>query len=289
MNDGLAIATRPHAEAHGGIAAQATDRSAPAALRLERVSKSFDLRGGDRLEVLRSIDLTVPHGSIAALLGRSGCGKSTLLHIVAGLTEQDSGEVWIDGKPAATFHESGAVGYMFQDDRLLPWRTALNNVALSLEPGNTGRRERLDRAREMLEMVGLAGFENAYPNELSGGMRSRVALARSLAPRPGILLMDEPFSRLDAQTRSAMHAELVRLRDLLGMTVLFVTHDIEEAAVLAEQVTVLAPRPGRIVEQFDLDRSPPPRDGTGTEAVETARALKAALGEPSTGSDGASH
>src|SRR5690606_9171796 len=123
----------------------------------------------------------------------------------------------------------GVVGYMFQDDRLLPWRTALRNVALSLESKAMPRSERLVRAREMLALVGLAGFEDAFPNELSGGMRSRVALARSLAPRPRILLMDEPFSRLDSQTRATMHAELVRLRDLLGMTVLFVTHDVEEA------------------------------------------------------------
>jgi len=281
MNDGLALATRHVAAAPAA--------APPPAMRLEKVSKRFPLRDGDSLEVLRDIDLDVPEGGIAALLGRSGCGKSTLLHIVSGLTEQDSGEVWIQGTTARAFRERGAVGYMFQDDRLLPWRTALNNVALALEPGRMGRGERLDRSREMLEMVGLAGFENAYPNELSGGMRSRVALARSLAPRPGILLMDEPFSRLDAQTRSAMHAELVRLRDLLGMTVLFVTHDIEEAAVLAEQVTVLAPRPGRVVERFDLGRSAPPRDGTSPEAVETARALKAALGEPSAEIDAPRH
>ena len=164
MNDGLALATRHVAAAPAA--------APPPAMRLEKVSE----------------------GGIAALLGRSGCGKSTLLHIVSGLTEQDSGEVWIQGTTARAFRERGAVGYMFQDDRLLPWRTALNNVALALEPGRMGRGERLDRSREMLEMVGLAGFENAYPNELSGGMRSRVALARSLAPRPGILLMDEPAS-----------------------------------------------------------------------------------------------
>src|SRR3546814_9694244 len=170
------------------------------------MSKSFALRGGDRLEVLRDIDLTVPSGSIAALLGRSGCGKSTLLHIIAGLTDQDTGRVFIDGAGLDPGTRA-AVGYRVQDDRLRPWRTALRNVALSLEPIGMSKRDRLDRAREMLAMVGLAGFEDAFPNELSGGMRSRVALARSLAPRPRILLMDEPFSRLDTQTRTTMHGD----------------------------------------------------------------------------------
>lgn len=281
MTDSSVLGSRPPAaERHTHVRPVAPSSTTSTALKLSQVSKSFPLRGGGKLEVLRGIDLDVPTGSIAALLGRSGCGKSTLLHIIAGLTEQDSGEITIDGMPADMFRKSGSVGYMFQDDRLLPWRTAVNNVALALEPGKMPRRERLNRAREMLALVGLSGFEDSYPNELSGGMRSRVALARSLAPRPSILLMDEPFSRLDAQTRSAMHSEIARLRGLLGTTVLFVTHDVEEAAVLADRVTVLAPRPGRVVESFDLGQPAPPRDGTSRETVEVVRALKAALGDP---------
>lgn len=256
---------------------EAADEERPQALRLEGVTKSFPARAGGRLDVLRGIDLSVRSGAIHAILGRSGCGKSTLLHLIAGLAPHDGGRIAIEGVDMAAFRDWRAIGYVFQDDRLLPWRSALRNVALALEPEGLSRRERLDRAREMLALVGLSGFEEAFPNELSGGMRSRVALARSLAHRPRILLMDEPFSRLDAQTRAAMHGEVARLRDLLGMTVLFVTHDVEEAAVLADEVTVLAPRPGRVIARFTLDGPRPPRDGTAPTAVETVRRLKAAL------------
>ncbi len=249
-------------------------------LQLEAVSKSYTVRDGASLEVLRAVDLQVHPGAIHAILGRSGCGKSTLLHLIAGLAPPDSGRIAVRGTDIREFDDWRTVGYVFQDDRLLPWRTALRNVALALEPDRLSRRERLDRAREMLALVGLAGFEHAYPNELSGGMRSRVALARSLVRRPRLLLMDEPFSRLDAQTRTAMHAEIVRLRDLLGMSVLFVTHDVEEAAVLADEITVLAPRPGRVIARIDPGIAPPPRDATAPGAGEVARRLRAALAEP---------
>jgi NitT/TauT family transport system ATP-binding protein len=245
---------------------------------LRGVDKSFALRDGGTLEVLRGVDIEVRAGTIHALLGRSGCGKSTLLHIIAGLTPMDRGEIEIRGMPIAAFRDWRAIGYLFQDDRLLPWRTACRNVALALEPSDMPRQARRERAREMLDLVGLASFADAYPNELSGGMRSRVALARSLAPHPDILLMDEPFSRLDAQTRSALHVELARLRDLLGMTVLFVTHDVEEAAVLAEDITVLAPRPGRVVERLALPGRPP-RNPLHPSIAETTRRLRLALGD----------
>jgi ABC-type nitrate/sulfonate/bicarbonate transport system ATPase subunit len=262
-----------------------TDASAAPAsrpvLRLVRVGKSFTVAGGGRIEVLQDIDLTVEEGQIHALLGRSGCGKSTLLNIIAGLLAADRGAVRING------HERGArgpdpdVGYVFQDDRLMPWRSARDNVAFALEnrPGN--RRERQAKADEMLTLVGLTGFEQAFPSQLSGGMRSRVALARALVRRPRLLIMDEPFSRLDAETRSAMHREILRLRELLGTTVLFVTHDVEEAAVLADHVTVLRPRPGRIASVLPVHRLLPGdgtlRDGTDPAVVAVMRQLKAAL------------
>ncbi|HEY0291410.1 MAG TPA: ABC transporter ATP-binding protein [Hansschlegelia sp.] len=235
------------------------------------------LRGGGRLEVLRDIELAVRHGQIHALLGPSGCGKSTLLNIVAGLLPLDSGRLEIDGVDSAAFRDWAAIGYMFQDDRLLPWRTVQRNVELALENQPLSRDERRTRAAEIIGLVGLTPFAQSFPNELSGGMRARVALARSLVRRPRILLMDEPFSRLDAQTRGQMHAELVRLRELFDMTVLFVTHDIDEAAVLADTVTVLAPRPGRVVETFALDGAAP-RDATSPEATATIRTLRDALG-----------
>jgi NitT/TauT family transport system ATP-binding protein len=253
----------------------------PADLRLTGVSKSFPMRDGGRLQALKNIDLTVEAGTIHALLGRSGCGKSTLLNIIAGLMEPDSGTVCVDDATLDCRQPTPFIGYMFQDDRLMPWRTASGNVGFALENQPFSKAERAAKVAEMLELVGLTGFGNAFPNELSGGMRSRVALARSLVRQPRLLLMDEPFSRLDSETRDAMHEEIIRLRNLLGMTVLFVTHDVEEAVVLADAITVLAPRPGRVAESVDLSIEIPSggrlRDSTDPDVVEQIRRLKSTL------------
>jgi NitT/TauT family transport system ATP-binding protein len=254
----------------------------PADLHLSGVSKSFPARdGGPALKALENISLDVGAGTIHALLGRSGCGKSTLLNIVAGLLEADSGSVRVDGAEIDPRHPAPFIGYVFQDDRLMPWRTASENVAFALENRPIGKAERAAKVAAMLELVGLTAFGGAFPNELSGGMRSRVALARSLVREPRLLLMDEPFSRLDSETRDAMHEEIVRLRNLLGMTVLFVTHDVEEAVVLADAITVLAPRPGRVAETVDLARDVPSggrlRDSTDPAVVEEIRKLKSTL------------
>jgi len=250
-------------------------------LQLVCVSKSFTVAGGGQIEVLRDIDLTVEQGRVHALLGRSGCGKSTLLNIIAGLLDADRGAVRINGQERGARGPQPEVGYVFQDDRLMPWRTARDNVAFALENRPGSKRERLEKANDILDLVGLAGFEQAFPNQLSGGMRSRVALARALVRRPQLLIMDEPFSRLDAETRSAMHQEIRRLRDLLGTTVLFVTHDVEEAAVLADHVTVLRPRPGRIATVLPVHELLPGdgalRDGTDPAVVAVMRQLKSAL------------
>ena len=184
------------------------------AITVAGVSKSFVSAGGQRLPVLQDIDLTVAEHEIVAILGASGSGKSTLLNIISGLLPPDRGRLCINGVPAGEFDDWRSVSYMFQEDRLLPWRTALRNVEFALEAGNTPQAERRRRAGIALELVGLTGFENAFPYQLSGGMRSRVALARSLVLEPCILLMDEPFSRLDAQTRSHMHTELLRIHKL---------------------------------------------------------------------------
>ena len=243
------------------------------AIAVTGVSKWFDAADGQRLEALRNISLEVPARSILAILGASGCGKSTLLNIISGILSPDGGSVHINGVAAKAFKEWRSVSYLFQEDRLLPWRTALRNVEFSMEAGSMPRAERRSRAREALQLVGLSGFEDAFPFQLSGGMRSRVALARSLVLEPCILLMDEPFSRLDAQTRSLMHAELMRIQEMRHMSIVFVTHDVEESVVLADRVMVMAPRPGRVREFVDI-ALPRPRDPTTPEAVRYIQRLR---------------
>ncbi len=246
------------------------------AIGLSGVSKSFPGPNGERLEVLRNVDLTVAEHSIVGLLGTSGAGKSTLLNIIAGILKPDRGRICICGAPSEELNDWCAASYMFQEDRLLPWRTALRNVEFALEAGSTPAAERTRRAREALGLVGLSLFEDAFPYQLSGGMRSRVALARSLVTEPRILLMDEPFSRLDAQTRGLMHEELLRIHRMKPMTVVFVTHDVEEAVVLADQVAVMTPRPGTIREVVEIAPSRP-RDITDVEVVEYIKRLRALI------------
>ena len=247
-----------------------------AAVRVQSLSKWFPLRDGESLHVLQAVDLEVEERSVAAIVGASGCGKSTLLNIIAGLIPPDRGEVFLNGVPSRSFKDWRSLTYMFQDDRLLPWRTAAQNVAFGLEAAHTPRAERRERVAETLALVGLADFAGAYPHELSGGMRSRVALARSLVTRPSILLMDEPFSKLDPSIRSQMHDEVLRVAGLMGMTIVFVTHDVEEAVVLADKVVTLKPRPGRVQETQVIDL-PHPRDPLSTEVAERARLLRRSL------------
>jgi ABC-type nitrate/sulfonate/bicarbonate transport system ATPase subunit len=246
------------------------------AITVAGVSKWFVSTSGERLPVLQDIDLTVAEHEIVAILGASGSGKSTLLNIISGILQPDRGRLCINGVPADEFDDWRSVSYMFQEDRLLPWRTAVRNVEFALEAGSTPAAERRRRAQEAFELVDLAGFENAFPYQLSGGMRSRVALARSLVLEPCILLMDEPFSRLDAQTRALMHAELLRIYKLKKMTIVFVTHDVEEAVVLADRVVVMTPRPGRIREQVDVELERP-RDPTTPEVTRYIQRLRALI------------
>ena len=233
----------------------------PPAIGLTGVGKSFPSANGKPLEVLRDIDLTIAEHAIVGLLGASGAGKSTLLNIIAGILKPDRGRVCICGAPSEELNDWCAASYMFQDERLLPWRSAIRNVEFALEAGSTPKAERVRRAREALRLVGLNLFEDAFPYQLSGGMRSRVALARSLVTEPRILLMDEPFSRLDAQTRGLMHRELLRIYELKRMTVVFVTHDIEEALLLGDRIYVCTARPGSILAELDVP-FPYPRRAT---------------------------
>jgi NitT/TauT family transport system ATP-binding protein len=246
------------------------------AIAVNNVSKWFDSPDGGQLEVLKDIDLDVPEHSIIAILGASGCGKSTLLNIISGLITPGRGRIAFHGIPSREFTDWRTMSYLFQEDRLLPWRTAIHNVEFSLEAGTMRRDERRDRARRAMQLVGLEQFEDSFPSQLSGGMKSRVALARSLVLEPSILLMDEPFSKLDAQTRSLMHDELLRIHGMKHMTIVFVTHDVEESVVLADKVVVMAPRPGRVREIVDieLDR---PRDPTTPAAVAYIQRLRAML------------
>jgi NitT/TauT family transport system ATP-binding protein len=214
------------------------------------VISGLNKRFGD-LEVLRSIDLQIERGAFISVVGPSGCGKTTFLRIVAGLEASTSGQVLLDGR--AVHRPGGDRGFVFQSDNLLPWRTVISNAMIGPEvAGKNGAAERR-RTLDLLKLVGLAGFEDYYPRQLSGGMRQRVNLARALAIDPEILLMDEPFSALDAQTREIMQTELMRIWEQGRKTVLFVTHQIDEAVFLSDRVLVFARRPGRLQEIVDID------------------------------------
>ncbi|MER6310983.1 ABC transporter ATP-binding protein [Streptomyces sp. NPDC001657] len=197
-----------------------------------------------RFTALDGIDLEIAAGEFVVLVGPSGCGKSTLLDLLGGLARPTSGRILLDGRPVTG--PGLDRGIVFQQYALLPWRTALGNVEFGLEATGVPRRQRAARAREFLELVGLSGFENRHPHELSGGMRQRVAIARSLAYDPDVLLMDEPFAALDAQTRESLQDELLRIWQRTGKTVVFITHGIEEAVYLGQRVAVMTSRPGRI-------------------------------------------
>jgi NitT/TauT family transport system ATP-binding protein len=208
------------------------------------------------LEALRQIDVAVEQGEFIAVVGPSGCGKTTFLRMVAGLEPATSGTILIDGQPLRG--PGNNRGFVFQNDSLLPWRTVLANALIGPEvAGKVGDRER-QRTLDLLKLVGLGGFENYYPRQLSGGMRQRVNLARALAIDPDVLLMDEPFASLDAQTREIMQTELLRIWEQGRKTVLFVTHQIDEAVFLSDRVLVFARRPGRLQENIEI-KLPRPR------------------------------
>jgi NitT/TauT family transport system ATP-binding protein len=232
-----------------------------AKIQLRDVRQVFRLRSqGDRrthdFVALDGLDLDVHDGEILTLVGPSGCGKSTVLDLVSGLSNPESGRVEIDGRP---IHGPGLDrGVVFQQYTLLPWRTALGNIEFALEAvGGRTRAERRRVAREHLDLVGLTDFADRYPHELSGGMKQRVAIARSLSYQPEVLLMDEPFGALDAQTRERLQEELIRIWRRTGTTIVFITHDIEEAVFLGQRVAVMSTRPGRVVEVINvvLDRT----------------------------------
>ena len=224
------------------------------------------------VHALDNIELQFPEGQLTTLLGPSGCGKTTLLKIIAGLLEPSAGEVWVRGRPVAGPGPERA--FVFQDFALMPWATVLRNVAFGLELQGKAKAERHEIARKYIKDVGLAGFEQRYPHELSGGMRQRVGLARALAVNADVLLMDEPFSAVDEQTRRKFQEDLLYLLGNEKKTVIFVTHSIEEAVYVSNQIVLLSPRPGRIARiiQTDLRASGDPdsirRDQAYLDTVE---------------------
>jgi NitT/TauT family transport system ATP-binding protein len=229
-------------------------------IEVEGVSKRYESRRGETL-ALDSIDLSVDREEFIAVVGQSGCGKTTLLRILAGLIAPTEGQVRVAGQPlwdAGRRNDDALakLGLVFQDANLFPWYSAEENIALPLRLRGAGKRERLARARELAELVGIAGFERSYVRELSGGMRQRVAIARALSYNPEILLMDEPFGALDAITRDRMNLELQSIAARTRATVVFVTHSITEAVFLADRVVLLSARPGRLksVTQVDFER-----------------------------------
>jgi NitT/TauT family transport system ATP-binding protein len=218
-------------------------------LSLRNVCKTFRLRagaeGGDcLLQVLLNVNFEVAQGEIVSLIGESGCGKTTLLRIIQGLVRRDSGTVMVDG--ASVTAPGRDRGFVFQQASLLPWRTARENVEFGLELQGVAKPERKERGMKLLELISLAHAADQYPHELSGGMQQRIGLARALAIDPAIMLMDEPFSALDAQTREVLQIELMRIHEHTAKTTLFVTHDLDEAIYLSDRVVVLAAKPGRV-------------------------------------------
>ncbi len=230
------------------------------------VSKSFAGARGPALAALSDLSIEVAPGEFVAVIGPSGCGKTTLLRIIGGLERPDRGSVRIGDAGPAAAAEDKAIGYVFQDPALLPWRTVLANIRLPLEI-NPGPGARAGRAEDVMGSVGLGDFGDYYPHQLSGGMRQRVALARAFAFDPSVLLMDEPLGSLDEITREAMRYELLGLWEASGKTVVFVTHSVAEAALLADRVVVMSDRPGRVVAQVPVG-FPRPRDEALVGTVE---------------------
>jgi NitT/TauT family transport system ATP-binding protein len=220
------------------------------------LSKSFQL-GGTAIEAVRDVSFTVRRGEFVALLGPSGSGKSTVLNMIATLVKPSSGQILIDGKPVIAGNATPGVGYVFQRDTLFPWRTVADNIGYGLQLAGVKEAERKERVAACVAQAGLRGFEQAYPSALSGGMRQRAALMRTLVVEPQVLLMDEPFGALDTHTKIDMHDVLLRIWDREQQTVLFVTHDLGEALTLADRIILFSARPGQIKDMFEVDFARP--------------------------------
>ncbi|RZB28676.1 MAG: NitT/TauT family transport system ATP-binding protein [Candidatus Argoarchaeum ethanivorans] len=238
-------------------------------LEIRNLTKSFNTNSSET-NALENVNLDVKPNEFLCIIGPSGCGKTTLLRMIAGLDKPTSGEILLDGKEVK--EPSPDRGMVFQEFSLFPWRTVIKNVTLGLEIKEIDKEEQYRIANECIALVGLKGFENHYPYELSGGMKQRVAIARALANDPSILLMDEPFGSVDAQTRNVLQEELLEIWERTKKTVLFVTHSIDEAVYLADRVIVMSARPGSIVECMNITVARP-RKRTSIEANELRERL----------------
>lgn len=249
-----------------------------AEIEVREVSKVFgaNSRTPESVEALRSVSFTVKDSEFLCVVGPSGCGKTTLLRIVAGLERPTSGLILLDGQRVGT--PGPDRGMVFQEFALLPWRTVTGNVELGLEIQGVGAQTRRNAAERYVSLVGLEGFENKYPRELSGGMKQRVAIARCLASNPKVLLMDEPFGSLDAQTRNMMQEEVLEVWSKTKKTIIFVTHSVDEAVYLADRIVLLTARPGSVREVFDV-KLPRPRNRLHYEFVNTRAEVLTALSE----------
>ena len=248
-------ATAAMASAAQSGAARSSAAPADAILVVDKLVKRFETRDG----VLTAVDgmsLTVAPGEFVSVIGPSGCGKSTLFNVIGGLLEADEGTVTVDGETITGPHPS--IGMIFQDESTFPWRTVIDNVAFPLEIAKVPKSERQDRARRFVRLVGLDGFEKRYPSELSGGMRQRVSMARTLAAQPEIMLMDEPFASLDEQTRLLLGDKVLQIQQELKQTTLLITHNITEAVQLSDRILVMTYRPGTLKRVVEI-KLPRPR------------------------------
>jgi len=239
---------------------------------VRNVSRSYE-----STQALEDVSLSVGEGEFCCIVGPSGCGKTTLLRAIAGLDDPDSGSILVGGDPVTS--PGLDRGMVFQEYALFPWRTVRGNIRFGLDRPACGCPDCEARAQELIELVGLDGFDDAYPKELSGGMKQRVGIARALAPDPEVLLMDEPFGSVDARTRDRLHAELLDIWAQTRQTVVFVTHDIDEAVMLADRVIVMGADPGTVQSTFSIDVERP-RERTAHDLVEYVAQIRAELGEP---------
>lgn len=255
--------------------------TAPALLTVEHVSKRFG-SGPDAVVAVDDVSFEVAAGEFVSVIGPSGCGKSTLFQIIGGLQSASAGRVVVEGAPITRPHP--AVGMVFQEESCFPWRSVLDNVAFPLELDGIGRSERSDRAKEFIDLVGLRGFERRLPSELSGGMRQRVCIARTLAARPRILLMDEPFAALDEQTRLLLGDKVLQIQQSMQQTTLLITHSITEAVQLSDRILVMTYRPGRLKRMVavELPRPRSPDSVTSPAFGATVAALWADLRDEAT-------
>ena len=244
---------------------------------IQDLCQSFTRDDGSSLLAIENLDLTVRDKEFVCILGPSGCGKTTLLRMIAGLDAAGNGKILLDGEQITG--PNPKVGIVFQEYSLFPWRNVLDNVAFGLEMRGIGRDERSRRAEQYLDLVGLSPFAGSYPSELSGGMRERVAVARALALDPVVLLMDEPFGALDAQTRNMLQYELLGIWEKTKKTIVFITHSVDEAVFLADRIVVLTPRPGRVCETISLEL-PRPRDRTSVEFAKFRRYVLDLINQP---------